>query len=66
MCRNRKFISLEIEPNYVRFAPESGPSGNIGLNYRFVLRFQRVDATHSLNFSAGVLKPNVFRGRSLS
>ena len=30
------------------------------------LRFQPVDATHWLNRSAGVLKSNVFLGRSLS
>ena len=30
------------------------------------LRFQPIDATHWLNRSAGVLKSNVFLGRSLS
>ena len=33
---------------------------------RYVLRIQPVDATHWLNRSAGVWKPNVFLGRSLS
>ena len=36
------------------------------LEVRFVLPPQLVDATHALNLSAGVSKPNVFQGRSLS
>jgi len=33
---------------------------------RFILRPQPVNATHALNCSAGVSKPNVFLGCSLS
>ena len=33
---------------------------------RFGLRFQPIDATHSLNRSAGVSKSNVFLGRSFN
>jgi len=33
---------------------------------RYSLPPQPVDATHALNLSAGVSKPNVLRGRSLS
>ncbi len=38
----------------------------VSANYRLVLRFQPVDATHALNLSAGVSNPNVLRGRSFS
>ena len=36
------------------------------MNVSFWLRIQLVDATQALNLSAGVLKFNVFLGRSLS
>ena len=45
--------------------PSNNP-GLVSMNDSFWLRFQPVDATHRLNRSVGVLKSNVFLGRSLS
>ena len=38
----------------------------VSLNYRPRLWIQPIDATHSLNISAGVLYPKVFLGRSFN